>query len=130
MTDDITGRVGALASFSLQCPDAPALADFYRLLLGGREAFRAPDGSVVAVAVGDVFLTAMRVDDYRRPIWPDPHGPAIAHLDIAVDELVVSVSEAEALGAVQASDQPAPHLFRVLLDPAGHPFCLTTARPD
>lgn len=129
MTEDTTSPVGALASFSLQCSDASALAAFYRRLVGGREAFRAPDDSVVCIAVGDVFVTAMHVADYQRPTWPDPDGPGIAHLDIAVDELVDSVAATEALGATQAELQPRPDLFRVFLDPAGHPFCLTTARP-
>lgn len=130
MSEDSRSPIGTLASFSVQCADAPALADFYRRLVGGREVFRAPDDSVVSVAVGEVFVTAMRVDDYQRPTWPDPGGPGLVHLDIAVDELVDSVVAAEALGAVLAEVQPQPALFRVLLDPAGHPFCLSTARPD
>lgn len=46
-----------------------------------------------------------------------------AHLDIAVDDLAAGVSRAVALGAVEAAFQPQDDV-RVLLDPAGHPFCL------
>ncbi|MEU7863688.1 VOC family protein [Nonomuraea sp. NPDC049141] len=34
-----------------------------------------------------------------------------------------------AAGATKATDQPNPDRWRVLLDPAGHPFCVTTLIP-
>jgi catechol 2,3-dioxygenase-like lactoylglutathione lyase family enzyme len=34
------------------------------------------------------------------------------------------------LGAGEAEHQPAPDKWRVLVDPVGHPFCLSTVRPD
>ena len=48
---------------------------------------------------------------------------ATLHLDIEVDNLDEAVGAAVALGATQAAYQP-QHDVRVLLDPAGHPFCL------
>ena len=45
------------------------------------------------------------------------------HLDIAVDDLESSVADALALGARLSDFQPQDDV-RVLLDPAGHPFCL------
>jgi len=51
------------------------------------------------------------------------------HLDVSVTDLEHAVVAA-ALGAAQATHQPHPALWRVLLDPAGHPFCLTTATGD
>jgi hypothetical protein len=33
------------------------------------------------------------------------------------------------LGATRAEFQPAPDARRILLDPAGHPFCLTVGIP-
>jgi hypothetical protein len=39
-------------------------------------------------------------------------------------------AEALALGAAKANTQPSPDRWRVLLDPAGHPFCITTLIPD
>jgi hypothetical protein len=35
-----------------------------------------------------------------------------------------------AIGGRKAGVQPDPDHWRVLLDPAGHPFCLTTLLPD
>jgi Glyoxalase-like domain len=39
-------------------------------------------------------------------------------------------AEALRLGARRAIEQRAPDRWRVLLDPAGHPFCLSTQIPD
>jgi hypothetical protein len=45
------------------------------------------------------------------------------HLDLEVDDLDAAVAHAMAVGASQAGYQPQDHV-RVMLDPAGHPFCL------
>jgi hypothetical protein len=49
------------------------------------------------------------------------------HFEILVDDLHAAVKHAVALGAVVASTQAPdrdPNRLRVMLDPAGHPFCL------
>lgn len=48
------------------------------------------------------------------------------HLDVSVIHLDEAAARAVELGARMAQHQPAPDLWRVFLDPAGHPFCLTT----
>jgi hypothetical protein len=45
------------------------------------------------------------------------------HLDFQVADLDEAVAAAVALGATVAGHQPQQNV-RVLLDPAGHPFCL------
>ena len=50
----------------------------------------------------------------------------MVHLDIEVDDLERETARAVAAGARLADHQPQEHV-RVLLDPAGHPFCLYTA---
>lgn len=45
------------------------------------------------------------------------------HLDIEVDDLEQAVAYAVEVGAEQAEYQPQKNV-RVMLDPAGHPFCL------
>ena len=47
-----------------------------------------------------------------------------AHLDFDVSDLDEAEAEALAIGATKAVIQPSPNDWRVLLDPAGHPFCL------
>ena len=51
------------------------------------------------------------------------------HLDVAVDDIERAESLALSLGATRASYQPSPDRWRVMIDPAGHPFCLTTLPP-
>jgi len=52
------------------------------------------------------------------------------HLDLAVDDLDTAETEAVRLGATLAAAQPALDWWRVLLDPAGYPFCLSSQIPE
>lgn len=62
---------------------------------------------------------------YTCPVWPSVAGRQhiTEHLDIAVTDLDASVAWALEQGAALAAYQPQDDV-RVLLDPAGHPFCL------
>lgn len=63
--------------------------------------------------------------EYVPPIWPSVRGEqqVMEHLDIAVDDLAEAVAWALSVGARLADNQPQKDV-RVMLDPAGHPFCL------
>ena len=63
-----------------------------------------------------------QVDSYVAPRWPDPAHPQQAHLDLWVEDLDAGEAHAVAVGAKRL-DAGGPR-FRVLTDPAGHPFCL------
>jgi hypothetical protein len=123
-------RIGTLASISIDCPDPDALAAFYCALLGLEEAFATPDRGVICLAGAGPMVSLMRVDTYVAPSWPDGPQHQQIHFDVAVDELESTVPAAIALGATEAAHQPAPDQWRILLDPVGHPFCLSTVRPD
>ncbi len=58
-------------------------------------------------------------------MWPSRPGEQQlqTHLDIAVADVEEAVTWAEGAGARRAEYQPQDHV-RVMLDPAGHPFCL------
>jgi len=113
-----------LVGVSLDCADPDELVDFYVRLLGGRVLWRR-EGSV-GVRVPGGLLVPQRVEGYRPPLWP---GTSIVHLDLtAGDALDEPVARAVALGARLADPQPDPR-WRVLLDPAGHPFCITPFAP-
>ena len=116
-------RLGAV---SIDCADAGELADFYARLLGMQRIVETPDGGVVAISDGTHTLAMMRVDGYVPPSWPEPGQQQQMHFDISVTDLDVATTRALAVGARQAEHQPAPDRWRVFLDPAGHPFCLTT----
>lgn len=112
---------------SLDCADPGPLAAFWAAILGGEVAFTT--ANAVGVRSDAVWLAAIKIPDYRPPSWPDPDIPKQIHLDLGVTDLESAVAEAERLGARSAMSQPAPDRWRVLLDPAGHPFCLTTQIP-
>jgi len=67
---------------------------------------------------------------YTPPTWPASDVPKQLHLDLAVDDLGAAVAEARALGARLSDVQPAPGHWRVLIDPAGQPFGVTTLIPS
>jgi hypothetical protein len=109
---------------SLDCADPAELAEFYLQLLGGRLLWSRPTS--VGVQTPGLLLIPQRVEDYRPPQWP---GASIVHLDLTAGEhLEEPVRRAVALGARPADPQPDPR-WKVLLDPAGHPFCITTVAP-
>lgn len=126
----MTTPIGTLASISIDCPDPDVLAGFYRALLGLHEVFATPDRGVVSLAGAGPMLTLMRAHSYTAPSWPEGPQHQQMHIDVAVDDLDSAVSAALALGATEAPTQPAPDRWRVLLDPVGHPLCLSTVRPD
>ena len=70
-------------------------------------------------------MSFQKEPDYVPPSWPGEGGePQMQmHLDIAVADLEAGVAAAVAAGATIASHQP-QEAVRVMLDPAGHPFCL------
>ncbi len=115
-------RPPRLVAVSLDCPDPQLLAEFYRGLLGGRQLW--VKESSAGVEVPGAVLVAQRVDNYVAPVWP---GTSIVHLDLSADDLESAVERAVALGATMP-EQRDPR-WRVLLDPAGHPFCLTPFTP-
>ncbi|MGP9683215.1 MULTISPECIES: VOC family protein [unclassified Brachybacterium] len=122
--------IALLASVSIDCPRPDDLVPFYSALLGLEEAFAAEDRSVVCLAGAGPMITLMQADEYVAPQWP--HGPQRAqlHLDLAAEDLAVAVTAALGIGAREAEVQPEPTAWRVMLDPVGHPFCLSAVRPD
>jgi Glyoxalase-like domain len=112
---------------SLDCADPVKLAEFWAAMLGGEIMFTT--ATTVDIRTDWMWLSAMKVPDYQPPTWPAGDVPKQIHLDLAVTDLEATVEEAEQLGARSAPVQPAPDRWRVLLDPAGHPFCLTTQIP-
>lgn len=117
-----------LGSVSLDCADAKVLASFWAELLGGTIAYTSDD--FVAVRLDGAWISTVRVDGYEPPQWPQGSPPKQIHLDLAVDDLDAAERDAVRIGAVKVQEQSAPEHWRVFVDPAGHPFCLTTLIPD
>jgi Glyoxalase-like domain len=109
---------------SLDCADPDALATFYANLLGGRLLWS--EAHSAGVQAPGILMVMQRVPAYQEPAWP---GVSIVHLDLtAGDQLDEPERRALALGARRVEPQPDAR-WRVLLDPAGHPFCITTLAP-
>ena len=111
---------------ALDAPNGVELARFYQRLLGWEVFTEDGDGASLAPSMDAGYNIACQTESkYQRPVWPAEDGkPQMSmHLDIAVDELVESVAFAIAAGAELAEFQPQEDV-RVMLDPAGHPFCL------
>jgi catechol 2,3-dioxygenase-like lactoylglutathione lyase family enzyme len=118
-----------LANTVLGTPDPPGLAEFYRQLLGW--AYRDEDHEsddtwvVIKPPGGGTGLSFQLETEHEPPVWPTARSTQQMqlHLDIGVADLDAEVARAEGLGARQAQWQPQDDV-RVMLDPAGHPFCL------
>ena len=114
---------------NIDAPDANALADFYRRLLGWTTRTEEPGWVVIQPDASDQArsgtLSFQTESRYVRPVWPAGPGDQqmMMHLEIKVDDLEASVAHAVAQGATLAGLQPQEDV-RVCLDPAGHPFCL------
>jgi catechol 2,3-dioxygenase-like lactoylglutathione lyase family enzyme len=112
----------------LDAPDGLALAEFYARLLGWELFPDPPGGGAVAPSKDAGYNLACQTEPlYVRPVWPAAEGQQqmMLHLDIQVDDLEEAVAFAVECGAELADFQPQRDV-RVMLDPAGHPFCLYT----
>ncbi len=112
---------------TLDAPDAKTLARFYARLLDW-QLFEDEGGDGASVAPSEhagYNLGFQTEQHYVRPVWPaEPGKPQMSmHLEIEVDDLEESVAYALSVGAELAAYQP-QSTVRVMLDPAGHPFCL------
>ena len=113
---------------SLDTTDPQGLADFYCQLLDYETVFTTDE--LVALKGPGVGISTQLVKDHVAPDWPGDAVPKQVHLEIAVRDLEAAEASALALGATKPAVQPNPDAWRVLLDPAGHPFCITTMIPD
>jgi len=118
-----------LRSVVLDCPDANALAAFYKELLDGTTGtewvFSSPSWAQVRLPGTSVMLAFQTVTDYVAPQWPDGQ-PQQVHLDLDVDDLRAASARAVSLGAKVLSEPVEEDncTFIVHQDPVGHTFCL------
>ena len=117
-------------TITVDCADAEALGAFYSELFGweitardgaGWLQLRNPDGGISISVQAEVA--------YAPPIWPDESGmqAKMMHFEVLVDDLEAAVGFVLERGGTQSPHQPAdrdPRVLRIMLDPAGHPFCL------
>ncbi|MEU3019909.1 VOC family protein [Nocardiopsis sp. NPDC007018] len=63
----------------------------------------------------------------QPPGWPGSDAPQRFHLDFAARDPERAEAALLALGATRPGHQPGGDRWRVLLDPAGNPFCVTAS---
>ena len=127
------GDFPQLMHTAIDAPDAHALAEFYRALLGLRYRGEGPaeddDWIVLVDQDGSRVMAIQLKEDMKPSTWPSEEVPMQMHMDFkvsTVDELERHRERAEALGARVLHDRtsdPDEPLY-VMSDPAGHPFCL------
>jgi hypothetical protein len=112
---------------TLEAPDPHALLVFWSAILDKPIWKEDEDGGSLDLGEGVGSLSVQRAEVYEPPVWPpEPGRPGMQlHLEVQVTDLDDAVAHAVELGATVASYQPQLDV-RVLLDPAGHPFCLYT----
>ena len=116
--------LGNLKMVTLDSSDASRDAAFWTAVLGWETSY---DADGYAMLTGpDHALGFGTVADHEPPTWPNERGTKQFHLDLAVDDIDAAAAECVRLGATVPDDQPG-ETWRVLLDPSGHPFCLTKA---
>lgn len=111
-----------VTGIAVDCPDPKALCTFYSALLGIEPA--GDDAVVIAKGdQGNLELWFQPVENYVPPTWPTQERGQQIHLDFVTEDIGAAVAYAESLGATRAPAPPEDD-FTVMLDPAGHPFCI------
>jgi predicted enzyme related to lactoylglutathione lyase len=125
-----SGELIKWTSVTLDCADAEALGSFYAALFGWEITTRnGADWVQVRNPHGGVGLNFQAERSYEPPTWPEqPDQQAkMMHFEILVEELETAVAQVLRAGGTEAPHQPADRdrtRIRIMLDPAGHPFCL------
>lgn len=116
-------------SFTLDCIEPHELAKFYAALLKWEMIPIDEEWACVHASGTDQgaypCILFQRNPEYKPPVWPEePEAQQqMAHIDFAVNDLEKAVQYAIHCGATVANEQFSDH-WRVMFDPAGHPFCL------
>jgi catechol 2,3-dioxygenase-like lactoylglutathione lyase family enzyme len=131
-------HVLTLGGICLDCRDAEEMARFYGAVFGWEVTARDDEetrqgGSgwiCMSGPPGGPSVSFQAEDWYEPPVWPERPGLPSKMLHFEVDaggDLEAAVELVVRAGGRVAPHQPAdrdPARLRVMLDPAGHPFCL------
>lgn len=120
--------LNSIIGIAFDCPNANELADFYMKLSGWEKEISGDEWAALRTPQG-ILLVFQTVEEYVPPVWPWESGKQqqMAHIDFKIDNL----AEAEALALKYGAKKADIQYFdtsTVMLDPAGHPFCLSTVQ--
>jgi len=113
---------------TIDCDDENKLADFYAQMLGWIKTFSGKGYAVISSPDHPSLLVFQVIENYQRPVWPweKDKQAQMMHLDFYVEDLDEAVERAVMCGATVSDMQFSPDDSVVMIDPAGHPFCLST----
>ena len=115
-------KIADLIMVNLDSSDPRAHAEFYHRVLGWEITASADEYAMISD--GHASIGFGLVEGYQPPTWPDSTTAGKRyHLDLYVDDLDKAEERCLALGAARPEFQPGER-WRVVADPAGHPFCL------
>ena len=117
--------IASLVVLDLECPDPPALAEFYHQVLGWDIALSQDE--YAEITNGSTRILFTRVDEYQGSGWPTSAAPKRYHLCLQAEDVPEAIRRCLKLGARKPEFQPGGSRWTVLTDPAGHPFCLAQA---
>ena len=120
-----------LGAIVLDSGNSEELSNFYQKLLGWTKYRQGPEWIILKSDSGEGLpLVFQEIDCYQRPVWPARADAQqqMTHLDFYTDDVPASVAHALACGAVLSPVQ-LEDSWQVLLDPAGHPFCILPTHP-
>ena len=134
-SDQKTWRDGRVAlnlvgwNVVLDSDHADELSAFYEKLLGWTR-FKGEEYTVLVnleQTGTPTWITIQQVDEYVPPVWPATLDAQqqMAHLDFHVQDVEEGVKYALSCGA-SLSEYQYDDRWRVMIDPAGHPFCIDT----
>lgn len=115
---------------TVDCSDAEVLGGFYSRVLGWQVVARDGAGWLqLRNPEGGISLNIQAEDTYEAPVWPEQPGrqAKMMHFEVLVDDLDAAVQLVVECGGIEALHQPTDRdrtRLRIMLDPAGHPFCL------
>lgn len=121
-------------SVTVDCKEPYALAKFYAALLQWEIVFQNEEVTCIGAPGTNngtyPCITFQKNSDYLPPVWPEEPSAQqqMEHMDFAVTDLEKAVEYAVQCGAAVAEKQFSDD-WRVLFDPAGHPFCLCRMEP-
>lgn len=120
--------ISSIIGIAFDCPNANELADFYVNLSGWEKEISSNEWAGIRTMQG-MLLVFQTVENYVPPVWPWEKGKQqqMAHIDFKVDDLRIAEEHALNCGATKAAVQYFD-TSTVMLDPAGHPFCLSTVQ--
>lgn len=112
-------------SIVIDSNNSEELSDFYSKMLGW-EKINDDEEYIAVISPNNYPILLFQEDEnYIKPAYPSSKNKQhqMIHLDFSVEDIDKGVEHAISCGA-KLSEQQFSNEWKVLIDPAGHPFCI------